>query len=52
MTVAELIDALSEFPGDLRVRIAAWDRLTFEDVAEIRAWRDTPFDPEFLMITT
>jgi hypothetical protein len=52
MTVDDLITALSLFPGDLRVRIAEADLLTFDDVAAIIRYRDTPCDPEWLVLRT
>lgn len=51
MTVDELIDALSAFPGDLPVKIAESDRLfTFGDIERVTRFRETPFDTEMVVL--
>lgn len=52
MTVDELIDALAAFDGHLRVRVAQWDLLGFEDIIEVLLHRDTPVDDPWVVIRT
>ena len=50
MTVDQLIAVLAMFPGDLRVRIAEADLLSFDDISGIVRYRDTPVDDEWVVL--
>lgn len=50
MTVGDLIEALSMFPDEMRLRVAGRDLLTFGDVIEVREFQDTPVDEVWVVL--